>query len=361
LISEEVKYFINRIRNAYIAYQSAKYTTAIRFLESIEDIFPIELLSIRDSLLSQCLTKKLSSTHRHQAVFVLQNYMYDFDNFSEKQIWANTMMCLLAAYIHIRDINNAQAVLSKLYEFYAKYSKICFEFKKELETLAHQSICVFYSTHSPYMIQEDWGQVYNITMTNKGTQVTTFETGDELCKTIITELGARTTYDILFNLSKTIILVEGIADKTCIEKFAKLLNYDLSDYHIHICEGDAILQVAYICLKHKFIKVKVVLDNDNKYKNGYYKRTHSMYRQCIDLLNDHPNCHIYIGEGENGCLEDLFVGENNHKYMYYDTKKQRWKVDINSVNKIESINKVNEQTKANFEHLFTQLFDGSKH
>jgi len=86
-----------------------------------------------------------------------------------------------------------------------------------------------------------------------------------------------------------------------------------------------------------------------------------MYRQCIDLLNDHPNCHIYIGEGENGCLEDLFVGENNHKYMYYDTKKQRWKVDINSVNKIESINKVNEQTKANFEHLFTQLFDGSKH
>lgn len=31
------------------------------------------------------------------------------------------------------------------------------EFKKELETLAHQGICVFYSTHSPYMIPEDWG------------------------------------------------------------------------------------------------------------------------------------------------------------------------------------------------------------
>lgn len=139
LISEEVKYFIDRIRNAYIAYQSAKYTTAIRFLESIEDIFPIELLSIRDSLLSQCLTKKLSSKHRQQAVFVLQNYMYDFENFSEKQIWANTMMCLLAAYIHIRDINNAQAVLSKLYEFYAKYSKICLEFKKELNILRRKS------------------------------------------------------------------------------------------------------------------------------------------------------------------------------------------------------------------------------
>lgn len=229
------------------------------------------------------------------------------------------------------------------------------EFKKELERLSHEGIGVFYSTHSPYMIPEDWGQVYNVAMTDNGTQLTKFESGDDLCEIIKNELGARITSDILFNLSKTIILVEGIADKTCIEKFAELLQYNLNDYHIHVCDGEAILQVAYICLKNKIIKTKVVLDNDNKYKSEYFKKGHSMYGECISLLNANPDCCVYIGDGETGCLEDLFVEKENAKYKHYKNQKGQWKVDVNAVKNLSSIEDVSKETKNNFKQLFNQL------
>ena len=229
------------------------------------------------------------------------------------------------------------------------------EFKKELEVLAGQGVYVFYSTHSPYMIPEDWGQVYNVKMTESGTQVEKCESGDYLCEAIKTDLGANATLDILFNLSKTILLVEGIADKTCIEKFAELLKYSLNDYHIHVCDGEAILQVAYICLKHKIIKTKVVLDNDNKYKNDKFKRGHSMYNECIDLLESNKHCCVYIGKGENGCLENLFAEMPDTKYKYYNNRRQQWKVDIAAIQNINSISDVSEQTRNNFEQLFRQL------
>lgn len=229
------------------------------------------------------------------------------------------------------------------------------EFKKELELLAEQGIYVFYSTHSPYMIPEDWGQVYNVAMTEEGTQITKFESGDDLCEVIKQELGATNTANILFNLEKTIILVEGVADKTCIEKFADLLHKDLSDYYIHVCDGEAILQVAYICLRHKALKIKVVLDNDNKYKGDGYKRGHSMYDACIDIINANPQYCIYLGNGKNGCLEDLFVENENSKYKHYKKQKGQWKVDVNAVKKLKSIEDVSEQTKTNFEQLFIKL------
>ena len=229
------------------------------------------------------------------------------------------------------------------------------EFKEELEKLSQENIYVFYSTHSPYMISEDWGQVYNVTMTDNGTQLSKTGSGDELCEIIKNELGTIKTSDILFNLSKTILLVEGFADKTCIEKFAELLRYDLSDYHIHICDGEAILQVAYICLKNKIIKTKVVLDNDNKYKGDGFKRRHSMYGECINIINDNLDCCVYIGNGESGCLEDLFVENEDAKFKYYNNQKGQWKVDVNAVKAINSIGDVSEQTKNNFEQLFKQL------
>lgn len=135
IVSDDAKSFYNNIISAYIAFQNGKYTKAIKLLKCIEDIYCLEFLSIRDILLSQCLTKSLSETSRKQAVNILEDYWEMREQFTEKQIWASTMQCLLTAYVHIRDITNAQIVLDGLYKFYGENSKICSDYKKELNIM----------------------------------------------------------------------------------------------------------------------------------------------------------------------------------------------------------------------------------
>lgn len=135
IVSDDARNFYDNIISAYIAFQSGNYTNAITFLKCIEDIYCFEFLSTRDILLSQCLTKSISKSSREQAVSILERYLENGKQFTEKQIWASTMQCLLTAYIHIRDISSAQVVLDKLYEFYSKNSKICSDYKKELNIM----------------------------------------------------------------------------------------------------------------------------------------------------------------------------------------------------------------------------------
>lgn len=228
------------------------------------------------------------------------------------------------------------------------------EIKRELKELASSGIFVIYATHSPYMIPKNWGNVYNVKNTEAGTQVTQFNSDDDLSTTIKEELGITRSADILFNLDKTLLIVEGVADKKCVEKFAQLLGYDISEYKIHICDGEAILQVAYIYLKIGIEKVYMLLDNDNKYKPEYFKKSHSMYQECIDEIEKHKDKCIYIGTSETGCLEDYFKDSNN-KFKRYDTKKQRWKIDVNAINAITNKNEVCTETLNNFEQLFKKL------
>lgn len=232
------------------------------------------------------------------------------------------------------------------------------EFKKELETLAHQGICVFYSTHSPYIIPEDWGQVYNITMTDKGTQATTFETGDELCETIKTELGAKTTSDILFNLSKTILLVEGIADKTCLEKFAELLKYDLSTYKILPCNGSPIFDVTYLCI-NQGIKFKALFDLDNKNKPENWMNSKYGYKEYLKIFESNENCAFTPPIRQKKSLEDCFHELDNEQYFSdhkwtdkYGEEHIDRKIDRN---RIKQATEFEDETRNNFEQLFKQL------
>lgn len=229
------------------------------------------------------------------------------------------------------------------------------EVLEELKDLALRGIKVIYSTHSPYMIIENWDQIHSIKMDSDiGTSVNNFTCKDDLQKIIRGDLGISKTVNILFNLEKTIILVEGVADKVCLEKFAALLNRDLSDYYIHVCDGEAILQVAYICLKNEIINVKVVLDNDNKYKSEHYRQGHSMYEQCIETINANGSNCVYIGHGEKGCLEDLFIEKPNTKFKKQYEKGQ-WKVDKDAINSLNSIDEVSRETREKFEELFNNL------
>lgn len=226
------------------------------------------------------------------------------------------------------------------------------EIKEDLIKLAEKGIDVFITTHSPYMITDKLSSIYNVYMTEAGTSLQTFSDCDDLSNAIIEELGVSKQTDILFNLSKTIILVEGVADKACVEKFTKLLDFDISNYHIHVCDGDAIIQTTYLCIKNN-IKFISILDNDNKFKKNRYIKAHSMYKECLMFIEKADNC-FFIGSGEKGCLENYIVDENN-KFKYYNTEKSVWKTDHVQIEDIKSIDEVSGNTLQNFEHLFSEI------
>ena len=201
------------------------------------------------------------------------------------------------------------------------------------------SLCAVWRSYSPY---------------HTSLYIHRFSSDDELVAAIKQELGVTRSSDILFNLDKTLLLVEGLADEACIRKFAEILKYDLSNYKIHVCDGDSILQVAYIFLKLEHPKIYIILDNDNKYKPDRYKETHSTYNECMrELVNQQDKCK-FVGITEDGCLEDLIKDENN-KFKYYNTRQQKWKISIDAINKIANRNEVCEDTLSNFEQLFNEL------
>lgn len=227
------------------------------------------------------------------------------------------------------------------------------EIKKDLLQLSAFNVSVFYATHSPYMIPSDWSNIISLSNEDRGTQAKQFDSGDELCKEIESELGDLRGGDVLFHLTKTLLLVEGIADKVCIEKFAELLKYDLSDYYIHVCDGDSIVQVSYLCIKNN-IKFIAIADNDNKYKNEGYYRFHPNFQTCLKCMLQFSNKCFFIGEGKEGCLENLFSSEGEG-LSYYDKRRNKWKIDKEKIKEIKSVEELKSKTIENFELLFKEI------
>lgn len=228
------------------------------------------------------------------------------------------------------------------------------EFRKDLEQLAKGGVYVFITTHSPYMIPENWANVHNVTMAESGTQIQSFTDKDELCESIKEELGISRTSDILFNLSKTILLVEGVADKACIEKFARKLGYELSNYHILPCNGSSIIGLTYLCIREK-IKFKALLDADNKNKPKEWLNRQFGYKEYLEIIKNNKDCIFTPEDGARKCLEDCFSLQDTSRYFYekknVDGSKEM-KIDFN---KIEDGEVFTDETLKNFEQLFIKL------
>lgn len=233
------------------------------------------------------------------------------------------------------------------------------EIKRELKELACSGIFVIYATHSPYMIPENWGHIYNVKNTEAGTQVTQFNSDDELSYAIKEELGITRSADILFNLDKTLLLVEGVADKACIEKFAKILGYDLSSFELLPCNGSPILDVTHLCI-HKNLKFKALLDRDNLTKPPTWLAHKFGYKEYLDIIKNNKNCIFTPTNGERKCLEDCFADEDNNRYFFdftyhdYKTNQNRTIRKI-SYEKITAGTQFKTETLNNFEQLFIQL------
>ena len=228
------------------------------------------------------------------------------------------------------------------------------EFRKDLEQLASNGVYVFITTHSPYMIPNNWSNVHNVVMSENGTHIQSFIDKDELCGAIKEELGISRTSDILFNLSKTILLVEGVADKACIEKFAKKLGYDLSNYHILPCNGSPILNMTYLCIMEK-IKFKALLDADNKNKPEDWMCRQFGYKEYLEVIKNNKDCVFTPEEGKRKSLEDCFSREDSKRYFYKKTNKYgKIEFKIDSI-LIENGEVFTAETLKNFEQLFMKL------
>lgn len=233
------------------------------------------------------------------------------------------------------------------------------EIKTDLADLAKQGITVIYATHSPYMIPENWGDVYNVYNTNHGTKIHRFSSDDELVAAIKQELGVTRSADILFNLDKTLLLVEGLADEACIRKFAELLKYDLKDYEILPCNGSPILDVTHLCIS-KNIKFKALLDRDNLGKPERWLKGKFGYKEYLGTIKNNTDCVFtpLIRSGQS--LEDCFNEEDGIKYFsdytWHDYKNNTFhttrKIDRE---RIATSNEFHSETLYNFEQLFNEL------
>lgn len=223
------------------------------------------------------------------------------------------------------------------------------EVRTELEDLAKKGVHVFISTHNAHMLSRNpenfFKNLFNVRMTENGSVIEQIKTQDDAINAVIGELGFVNFTDILFKMSEPILLCEGVTDLECIKKFAELLNYDISGYRLHSCDGEAIIQASYICCKFN-IQFKSVLDNDNKFKGAEYEKNHSNYRACIETIESNPNC-AFVGEGEDGQLEDLF---KDKKKFFKDGK-----VDREKIAKIRSADQCEKFTLEKFEELFKKL------
>lgn len=225
------------------------------------------------------------------------------------------------------------------------------EVKHELENLEKEGIKVIIATHSPYMIPNDWSKVISVQMDERGTMIQRFNGNNELYENIISELGNLNANNILFSLSKTLLLVEGEADKAVIKKLSDLLGYDISDYSIHVCDGDSIMQVSYICITNN-IKFIAIADSDNKSKEEWYHNSHKNFKMCLNIYEqDYKHC-FFVGNDSDGSIEDLFDSKDN---VFYRNKKGKDKIAINLIKQLSSKDSLSDKTIQNFDNLFTKI------
>lgn len=220
----------------------------------------------------------------------------------------------------------------------------------ELQLLAFNGINVIYSTHSAYLIPDNFKIVHNVEMnTEVGTKVTGYHCNDDLIKSICDELGVQRTSEILFGLAKTTLIVEGEADKACLLKFFDVLKYDGSNYCIFECRGQPILDVAHLCITWG-IKFKALFDRDTleKSREGYL--TEHGYKTYLEEIQRNNNCVFTPANGFRKSLEDCFTQLDQERY--FSKIKGNMKIDKE---KIKAATEFEKETKNNFEQLFKQL------
>ena len=168
---------------------------------------------------------------------------------------------------------------------------------RELEELAKNGIHIFITTHSPYMISHNYSVIYFVSMTTRGTVI---EKGEQqnysLLKDTIGEVGFS---NLLLNLTKKYIIVEGPGDLACIKAFIRIFELDESQYEVWYLEG------AY-----NIRRIKRFLENN---------RVNSVHLLDYDMRKNYkyePDDIIFVGEDtKEKSIEGLFHSKDKQRYF----------------------------------------------
>ena len=226
------------------------------------------------------------------------------------------------------------------------------EVRDQLAELAQNGIKIIYSTHSSYLIPDNFSMIHNVEMAKEnGTQVCHYACTDPSLRKVCSDLGIQLTSEILFNLAKTTLLIEGEADKACIKKFANLLDRDLSDYIIFDCRGQPILDVTHLCIQWN-VKFKALFDRDtlDDSRKTYLQKLG--YASYVEEAQTNPNCVFTSANGNRRALEDYFSESDQKLYFSRSSRNGKFKIDVD---KIKQAQKFESETLSNFEQLFNEL------
>lgn len=101
--------FILLMKDAYCLYRQGNYDSVLNMLQSVNNLYPKELLAEKEILCSYCYTKRIEAGYRAQGLESLR-YFGSFENCnSERDIYERVLIRLMILYVHLGDITNARA------------------------------------------------------------------------------------------------------------------------------------------------------------------------------------------------------------------------------------------------------------
>ena len=229
---------------------------------------------------------------------------------------------------------------------------------KSLEQLAERGITVIISTHSPYMIS-DSSNFIHVSMTENGTVVKRQDKDN--IELVRADMGLIPYNDLLLNLTRQIILVEGYKDVCCLQTFMRLFDIEESNYYIFHTSGAHQMPYLKKFFDDNYINYKILLDADTlewtKDMEGVNEDERQNRNKLIDFVNTHrfDNNVIYVGENHKPkCMEGLFAEGDREKYFAISNGRHR-QVSPEKLANAKSLNDFEKATVCEFEKLFVKL------
>lgn len=227
------------------------------------------------------------------------------------------------------------------------------EILHDLEELSKNHIVII-STHSPYMLSNK-SSYYETKISESGIIINSIDKNDLLGIRDI--IGLREYTNILFDSKAKHILVEGIRDVACLQRFMRMFDINEEDYNIFPCDGFSMATVAKFLEKHgrDFIAF-IDMDHYNDDNIDDIKKRHNkehaamlikskFFMEFIAKAKKEPRRYIFVGRTEaKGEIEDLFSDRDRKSVLDSSGKVIASKVLNRKVYSDETIN--------NFKDLF---------